>query len=317
MPDEITIPGTVTMYYQSAFIGRDGGQNDRGSWGPAWGLTNWIADSFELLNFRGYELPFADNRTVNSRNRSHWMEFTNLYLDRIYPSQPIRICFRKATLFKDNDQWEMFPHPDDAEARDLTGRNGEIPIARVWINKNPKDEADQRIFLSSFTSKVINSLDENDLIVTTTVVVENRDDYDIWDLISVPSNLTTALRKMSSTQQSIDERMGDWVDYLNWMYELQRGNEWGAKIVDVRQPTGDDPYYIYTVHAPYEILQKIKHGRNRGARLHAISPAHSTDPEVWKRSEESQDGKNSRRDEAAAGNLKKIRGDIENAGDEN
>ena len=80
----------------------------------------------------------------------------------------------------------------------------------------------QRIFLSSFTSKVINSLDENDLVITTTVDLENRDDYDIWDLVSAQSNLTTALRKMTSTQQSIDDRMGDWIDYLNWMYEMQR-----------------------------------------------------------------------------------------------
>ena len=84
------------------------------------------------------------------------------------------------------------------------------------INKWDKDESVQRIFLSSFTSKVINSLDENDLVITTTVDLENRDDYDIWDLVSAQSDLTTALRKMTSTQQSIDDRMGDWTDYLNW-----------------------------------------------------------------------------------------------------
>ena len=170
MPEKWTIPGTLTMYYQSAFIGRDGGQDDRGSWGPAWGLTNWIADSFELLDLG--EPPFGDNRTVSKKNREQWMEFTQNYLDRMYPNHSIRICFRKATLFKGKDQWEMFPHPEDAEARNLTGRNGEIPIARVIIDKNPKDETVQRIFLSSFTSKVINSLDENDLVVTTTVDID-------------------------------------------------------------------------------------------------------------------------------------------------
>lgn len=308
MSDTMTISGAVTMYYQSGFIGREGGKDDRGSWGPAWGLTNWIAESFELLDLG--EPPFGDNRTVNGKNRAQWMEFTNRYLDRMYPTQPIRICFRKATLFKGNDLWEMFPHPDDAEARNLTGRNGEVPIARVIINKWDKDESVQRILLASFTSKVINYLDENDLIITTTVDLENRDDYDIWDLVSAQSDLTTALRKMTSTQQSIDDRMGDWTDYLNWMFEIQRGNEWGGKIVKIRQPTGDDPYYIYTVQAPNQVWHKIRGKRSRGARLHAISPEHSTDSMEWKRSEESQDGRNSRRDESAAGGLKKVRGEV-------
>ena len=79
LPDKMTISGSVTMYYQSGFIGREGGKNDRGSWGPAWGLTNWIAESFELLDLG--EPPFGDNRKVNGKNRAQWMEFTNQYLD--------------------------------------------------------------------------------------------------------------------------------------------------------------------------------------------------------------------------------------------
>ena len=131
MVSELTISGAVTMYYRSSFLGRDSGNTEgRGghkiSWKYAWGLTNWIAESFELLDLG--EPPFGDSRTVNGKNRAQWMEFTNQYLERMYPNQPIRICFRKATQFNSDDQWEMFPHPDDAEARNLTGRNGEIPI---------------------------------------------------------------------------------------------------------------------------------------------------------------------------------------------
>ena len=64
----------------------------------------------------------------------------------------------------------------------------------------------------------------------------------------------------------------------------------GAKIVNIRQPTGDDPYYIYTVQAPNQVWKKIRGKRSRGAGLSGISPEHSTDSNVWKRSEESQDG---------------------------
>jgi len=312
---ELVISGSATMYYQSGFVGREGGGDSRGSWGPAWGLTNWIAESFELLDLG--EAPFGDNRIVNEKTRARWMEFTNQYLGRLFPNHQIRICFRKAMNFKNTDQWEMFPHPEDARARNLTGRNGEVPVARVVINKSPKDAAIQRIYLSSFASKVINSLDENDLVVTTSVDLENSDDmsffdeegrFMIWTLVSAPSGLTTALRKMTSTKQSIDNRMGEWVEYLNWMYELQRANEWGAKIVGVRQPTGDDPYYIYTLQAKGDVWNKIKNRRSIGGVLHGISVENSKDPDVWERTDETQDGRNKRRNEADAGRLKKVRG---------
>ena len=93
MVSEIMISGNITMYYRDSFIGRDSGEDDRRSWGSAWGLTNWIAESFELLDLG--EPPFGDNRKVDGGNRAEWTEFTNLYLERLFPNQPIRICFRK------------------------------------------------------------------------------------------------------------------------------------------------------------------------------------------------------------------------------
>ena len=310
MVGELTISGgEVTMYYRSAFIGRDPGRENGRSWGYAPGLTNWVAENFELLGFED-EPPSGDDRRVNAKNRNLWLPFAEDYLNRLFPTQPIRICFRKAMKFHGEEQWEMFLHPEDAEGRNLTGRNGEISVARIMINKNPKDETDQRIILTSFARKIVTSLDENDLVVTAIIDMENREDYDVWDLISVQSELTTALRAMRSTKQTIDTRMKDWIEYLNWMYEMQRTNEWGAKVVKVKPPTADDPYYTYTVQAPNTVWNKIRSRRSSRSILHGISEDQSKNPEVWERTDESQDGGNRRKNEQSAGRLKKVRGSL-------
>ena len=112
---------------------------------------------------------------------AHWSRLANSFLDRLYPLSSVRTCFRKSIQFKDRVQWDMFPHPEDAIARKLVGANGELPVARVIIQKSKKDPTEQWMILSAFTSQVIKELDENDLILNSTVDMEDRDGVDIWE----------------------------------------------------------------------------------------------------------------------------------------
>ena len=181
----------------------------------------------------------------------------------------------------------MFPHPEDAIGRKLVGTNGELPVARVIIQKSRKDPTEQWMILSAFTSQVIKELDENDLILNSTIDMEDRDGVNIWDMVSIPSDFASELRAMESTKQNIGSRMSDWIDYLDTMYDLNRRNEWGAKIIDIKIPTTDDPFYVYTLVAPDAVLNRVNNRRNRGGTLHGIPNSHSKNEDIWTRKEES------------------------------
>ena len=121
--------GSMTMYYRSSYFGQDAVEVTRGGntyqLNPTRGLTQWVADNYELLDLGNEGL--GDERKVNQDNRAHWSRLANSFLDRLYPLSSVRTCFRKSIQFKDSDQWDMFPHPEDAIARKLVGINGELP----------------------------------------------------------------------------------------------------------------------------------------------------------------------------------------------
>jgi len=309
--------GTITMYYRSSYFGQDSEEVTRGEntyqQKPTRGLTQWAADNYELLDLGNQGI--GDERKVNQDNRASWSKLAEQFLHKLYPLASVRTCFRKSTQYRDSDQWDMFPHPEDAIARNLGGTNGELPVARVIIQKSRKDPTVQWMILSAFTSQVINELDKNDLILHSRIDMETRDDVKIWDMVSIPGEFATKLRAMESTKQNIDSRMSDWIDYLDTMYDLNRRNEWGAKIVDIKIPTSDDPFYQYTLVAPEAVLNRVMNRRNRGGTLHGITNNHSKNEDIWIRKEESQDLGSTRSDEADAGNYVKLLGKPQNLKD--
>ena len=106
--------GGITMYYRSSFFGRDAKEVTReGSTSqlrPTRGLTQWVANNYELLDLGDEGL--GDERKVDRDNRAHWSRLAEQFLEKLYPLASVRTCFRKSTQFKDSDQWEMFPHPE-------------------------------------------------------------------------------------------------------------------------------------------------------------------------------------------------------------
>jgi hypothetical protein len=301
-------PGTITMYYQSRYFGQDAGRKTLSNgknitWRKNGGLTQWVANNYELLNLGNADL--GDQRWVSSDNRDRWSIIAKEFLEKLFPRNSVRTCFRKSQ-YNDDDQWDVFPHPEDVIGRKLIGAEDELPVAQVIMQKNKNDLTEDRMIFKNFTSQAIKELDENDLVLESAIDLEPRDGANPWDMIAIPNAFATRLRMMDSTKQSVSSRMESWMEYLDAKFALSRNNEWGAKINDIAPPTAENPFYEYTLIAPRSIFERIEKGRNRGSKLHGIKKSHSTDDDVWKRKDESQQPNTTRDDEADAGNFKKL-----------
>ena len=112
--------GDFTCYYRGPFFGRDAGsiqRTDRNgntktySWRAAKGLTQWVADNFEVLGLG--PKPPTEGRKVDSNTRHSWIPFVDAYLERLFSgSSNRRYVLRRSIEFKEKNQWELFPHPD-------------------------------------------------------------------------------------------------------------------------------------------------------------------------------------------------------------
>ena len=315
--------GDFTCYFRGAFFGRDAGSSQKTlrngatktfSWRAAAGLTQWVANNFEILN-PGAKSP-GDDRKVNKSNRSVWAPHGHAYLERLFSGASNRTyVLRRSMEFRQKDQWELFPHPDEAKQMNLIGMKGDVPVAIVSIDVNPKDPDDQRLMFDTVHFKVIQKIDSNDVEFRGGISADDRDDYDIWDLESVPVELPATMRGMKSTKKAVNNRLADWSEYLDAMYDANRNNEWGAQILSVDAPTRDRPEYVLKLRCPKKTYHQINNRKNRGGRLYSITSDHSESENEWKRKEDSQNQKVTRGDTQDAGKYLKVRGQPVNSKD--
>ena len=307
--------GDFTCYFRHAFFGRDAGskeilrhgETETITWRAAPGLTQWVANNFEVLNL-GPKPPTLD-RKVDEGNRPLWTPFAYAYLERLFSGSSNRTyVLRRSLEFKQKEQWELFPDPAEAKKLDLVGMKGEVPVAIVSINTNRKDPDDQRLMFDTVQFKVIQKIDANDVKFQGGITAEDRDDYEIWDLESVPVELPATMRAMMSTKKAVNNRLADWSEYLDAMYNANRNNEWGAQILSVDAPTRDSPEYVLKLRCKMKTYNKINSRRNRGGRLYGITSDHSESESEWKRKEDSQNQTTTRDDTQDAGKYLKVHG---------
>ncbi|MDC0528531.1 AAA domain-containing protein, partial [Candidatus Poseidoniaceae archaeon] len=314
--------GDFTCYHRGAFFGRDAGNEERTfrngetkkfSWRSAPGLTQWVANNFEVLGFP--TSPPSENRLVNEENRALWAPYAQQYLERLFDGNPRRhYVLRRSMEFRAKDQWALFPHPDEAKKLNLAGMKGDIPLTVVSIDVNRKDASDQRLMFDMVQYRVITKIDDNDVEFTGGISAEDMDDYiidgifHIWDLESVPVELPATMRAMTSTKKEVNNRLSDWTEYLDAMYDANRNNEWGAQILSIDQPTRERPEYVFKLRCPPRVFHQIDNRRNQRGRLHGITNDHSDDDKEWKRKEDSQNKNATRGDTQDAGRFVKVRG---------
>ena len=315
--------GDFTCYYKDAFFGRDSGQEERtdrdgqayvSEWRAASGLTQWVADNFEVL---GFDAPApSEKRRVNEENRDIWTPFALEYLERLFDGDSQRhYVLRRSMEFREKDRWALFPHPDEAKELNLVGMKGDIPLTVVSISVNPKDASIQRLIFETVQFRVITKIDVNDEEFLGGIYAEDWDDYkidgilQIWDLESVPVELPATMRAMRSTKKEVNNRLADWTEYLDAMYYANRNNEWGAQILFIDQPTIESPEYVFKLRCPPRIYSQISNRRNKGSHLYGITNDHSDDDIEWKRKEDSQNKNATRGDVQDAGKFIKVRGE--------
>ena len=308
--------GDFTCYFRGAFFGRDAGSKEINlrngetktiSWRAASGLTQWVANNFEVLELGSK--PPTEGRKVDAGNRPKWAPLAYAYLERLFGGSSNRTyVLRRSMEFRQKDQWELFPDPDEAKQLNLVGMKGDVPVAVVSIDVNPKDPDDQRLMFDTVHFKVIQKVDSNDVEFHGGITAENRDDYDIWDLEPVPVDLPATMRGMKSTKKAVNNRLADWNEYLDAMYNANRNNEWGAQILAVDAPTRDLPEYVLKLRCTNKTYNQINSRRNRGGRLYSITSDHSESESEWKRKEDSQNHNATRGDTQDAGKYLKVRG---------
>lgn len=311
--------GDFTCYFRGVFFGRDAGSSQRThrngeaktfSWRAAPGLTQWVANNFEVLDL-GTKPP-TEGRKVVAGNRLAWAPFAHVYLERLFSGASNRTyVLRRSMEYRQKDQWELFPHPDEAKQLNLIGMKGEVPIAVISVDVNPKDPEDQRLMFDTVHFKVIQKIDVNDVEFRGGITAEDRDDYQIWDLESVPVELPATMRGMKSTKKAVNNRLADWKEYLDSMYDANRNNEWGAQILSIDSPTRDRPEYVFKLRCTKKTFNQINNRRNKGGRLYSITNDHSEDAHEWKRKEDSQNHNATRGDTQDAGKYMKVRGKAE------
>ena len=316
--------GDFTCYFRGAFFGQDAGSKDivlrngetkTVSWHAAKGLTQWVANNFEVLDLGSK--PPTEGRKVDAGNRPKWAPLAYAYLERLFSGSSNRTyVLRRSMEFRQKDQWELFPLPDEAKQENLVGMKGEVPVAIVSIDVNPKDPDDQRLMFDTVQFKVIQKVDSNDVEFRGGISAEDREDYDVWDLESVPVELPATMRGMKSTKKAVNKRLADWSEYLDAMYNANRNNEWGAEILSIDAPTRDLPEYVLKLRCTKKTFNQINnHRRNRGGRLYSITNDHSESESEWKRKEDSQNHNATRGDTQDAGKYLKVRGQPEKSKD--
>lgn len=315
--------GDFTCYFRGAFFGRDAGSTETTlrngetktfSWRAASGLTQWVANNFEVLELGSK--PPTEGRKVDAGNRPKWAPLAYAYLERLFSGSSNRTyVLRRSMEFKQKDQWELFPDPEEAKQLNLVGMKGDVPVAVVSIDVNRNDPDDQRLMFDTVHFKVIQKIDSNDVEFHGGITAEDRDDYDIWDLESVPVELPATMRGMKSTKKAVNNRLADWSEYLDAMYNANRNNEWGAQILSVDAPTRDLPEYVLKLRCTKETYNQISSRRNRGGRLYSITSDHSESESEWKRKEDSQNDNATRGDTQDAGEYLKVRGQPEKSKD--
>jgi len=230
----------IRLYRTSVFLGRDKGEN----YHSKIGLTNWVANNFELLDLG--ELPI-DSRRVDPLTRTRWEQHAKDFLKRWMPRHATRHVIRRSMDDREGPVYTIFPHPEDANGMNLMGRNSELPSARFYLN----DEGVIRV--SGFRGIQRPKIEPTDLVVT--IAINEQDAYEAGEWEAAPTDFTNRLRSLESQIMTTEKELQDWFAYLEWMEQMHNENAWQAEIVSATLTQSDPPIA--------EIIVKAD-GRDRG-----------------------------------------------------
>jgi len=248
MAKTLTSNESLTVHHTSNFLGREAGDNFRASSG----LTQWVANNFELL-FPNHQPPY-EYRRVEGMNRDRWEQYSLDILKRWISNSSCRKIVRKSVDFNDTVQFLVFPHPEDAEAMNLAGPGGELPAALL----NFKDLDDgQSCIASVFRAEPAPQIEPTDLILTCPMSV--RAAYNGTRQEISPQALVKSFHGLSSKVSEMEEELLEWKQFLDWMESSHSENKWEGEITRAEFVESENPILRLYVRSEGRQLGLLKH----------------------------------------------------------
>ena len=221
---------SLTMHHTDNFLGRDGEDNRRASSG----LTQWVANNFELL-FPNQQPPY-DYRRVEPMNRARWEEYSLEILERWLSKQSCRKIVRKSIDFNNTVQFLVFPHPEDAAVMNLLGPGGELPAALMYFKTLDQG---QSCIASVFRKVPAPQIEATDLILTCSMSV--RPAFNGTRQEIAPQTLVNLFNGLSSKVSEMEEELLEWKQFLDWMESSHSENKWEGEITKAEFVDSENP----------------------------------------------------------------------------
>ena len=245
MAKTVTSNESLTVHHTSSFLGREAGDGFR----AVSGFTQWVANNFELL-FPDYQPP-NDYRRVDAMSRDRWEQYSLDLLERWISNSSCRKIVRKSVDFNDTVQFLLFPHPEDAEAMNLTGPGGELPAALMAF----KDEG-QSCIASAFRKVPAAQIEPTDLILTCPMSVRDAYNGNRWE--NSPQALVNLFHGLSSKVSEMEEELFEWKQFLEWMESSHSENKWEGEITNAEFVESENPILRLHVRSEGRHLELLK-----------------------------------------------------------
>ncbi len=248
MAKTMTSNESLTVHHTDYFLGRDEEDGRRASTG----LTQWVANNFELL-FPNHQPPY-DYRRVEPMTRARWEEYSLEILERWLSKQSCRKIVRKSIDFNNSVQFLVFPHPEDAEVMNLSGPGGELPA--VLMHFKTLDQG-QSCIASVFRKEPAPQIEPTDLILTCPMSV--RAAYNGTRQEISPQALVNSFNGLSSKVSEMEEELLEWKQFLDWMESSHSKNKWEGEITRAEFVDSENPILRLHVRSEGRHLGLLKH----------------------------------------------------------
>jgi len=233
MAQTLRFEESLTVHHTSNFLGREEGENFRASSG----LTQWVANNFELL-FPNQQPPF-DYRRVEGMTRDRWQYYSLEILERWISNSSCRKIVRKSVDFNDAVQFLVFPHPVDAEAMNLAGPGGELPAALMSFKEI---NGGQSCIASVFRKIPGPQIEATDLVLTCPMSIRGAHNEGPHD--PAPQALVKSFNGLSSKISEMEEELLEWKQFLDWVEASHSKNKWEGEITKAEFVESENPLLL-------------------------------------------------------------------------
>jgi len=263
----------IQIILKSSFTGRIG---DGRTYSTKPGFLDWIAKESSHLFLKDSHFPSKENLLIDDDYREPWKYYMNIILGRLFPPRKNRLVVRKSGLKSEYDEWLLFPHPFDARNVGLEDSKQNIPGLRVVIKKRKYDEI-YDLEAIGFKRVKIGELRPTDGIITANF--NGSLDGSYGNRIGLPLTVKNWLSELENVRLKTNERLDEWIRYIEWEKQKATDMEWGVIITNVIPPKTGGKNWKYEVLVDNKSRKRI----SRNDSLYAVHRSISKSDKRWER----------------------------------